>query len=292
MKNLFSIIFILLFSVVYTQELKSFQFYNQKGKRVDFGRVVKELGQYDVILFGEHHNNSMNHWLQSRLMKALYEFKKQHLIVGAEMFERDQQDEINNYLNHKLDLKSFKEKVKLWSNYPTDYHPFMEFAKEHQLSFIATNIPRRYASIVAKKGLDELNHLTEEDKKWMVQIPLIIDYQAPGYPEMLQMIGDHNHMQAKQFVAAQAIKDATMAETIIKNLKKNSLLLHFNGDYHSKQYGGIYWYLKYFRPALKVAVIQILESNGNDLKLEIPTEEHFILTDFTLVLPADTNKTF
>ena len=47
---------------------------------------------------------------------------------------------------------NFREEAKLWPNYNTDYAPILEFAKKNELDFIATNIPRRYASMVARNG--------------------------------------------------------------------------------------------------------------------------------------------
>lgn len=269
-----------------------YQFYNQYGKAVPFDKMVNNLKKYDVVLFGEHHNNSTNHWLQLKLTEALFQEKGKKLILGAEMFERDNQIGINDYLSYKIAENELKDHVRLWNNFKTDYKPLLDFSKIHELEFIATNIPRRYASIVAKNGVDALINLPDDEKNWIVKLPFDIDYQAPGYPEMIKMMGDHAGTKAKQFVAAQAIKDATMAESILHNLKPNHIFLHYNGDYHSKHYGGIYWYLKHQNPNLKVAVIQILESKDIMLKLEIPKDENFILTDFTLVLPEDTIKTY
>lgn len=294
MTNKLYSLFILLFTIisVSAQDLKAFQFYNQKGKGVTFDKMVKDLQNYNVVLFGEHHNNSTNHWLQLKLTEALFKAKGNQLVLGAEMFERDNQQGLNDYLSGKIQDKDLKDNVRLWNNFTTDYKPLLDFAKANQLQFIATNVPRRYASIVSKNGVEALNDLPNNEKVWIAKLPYVIDYNAPGYPEMLQMMGDHAGSKAKQFVAAQAIKDVTMAESILSNLKSNQLFLHYNGDYHSKQFGGIYWYLKHHQPKLKVAVIQILESKNISLNLEIPQDENFILTDFTLVLPEDTIKTY
>ncbi len=243
---------ILLFSISLTaQDLKNYQLYNQQLRKVTFDKMVKELTQYDIVLFGEHHNNAVNHWLQLRLTKALYEKKKEQLVLGAEMFERHQQESLTNYLNGNLNEKEFKQNTKLWSNYSTDYEPLVNFAKEHHLPFIATNVTRKYASYVAKNGLSSLDTISDQEKKYIAQLPIFIDYKAPGYPEMIEMMGAHSGERAKQFVAAQALKDATMAESILNQYKTGYLFLHFNGDYHSKNYGGIYWYLNYFQPPVK-----------------------------------------
>jgi uncharacterized iron-regulated protein len=48
--------------------------------------------------------------------------------------------------------------TQLWSNYQTDYRPLVDFAKEN-LRFIATNIPRRYASMINKMGIKALKRI-------------------------------------------------------------------------------------------------------------------------------------
>lgn len=288
-KYIFLSIIIFQVSFVMAQEVKPFQFYNQKGKTVKFDKMVKDLAKYDVVFIGEHHNNSINHWLQLRITKALFDQKKGQLTLGAEMFERDNQTQLNDYLSGKLDEKILKDSMRLWQNFTTDYKPLVDFAKENNLKFIATNIPRRYASIVAKKGLDSLNTVTQKEKSWMMKLPVEVTLDTPGYPEMMEMMGDHAGPNAMNFVKAQAVKDATMAESIYKNFETGKLFLHYHGDYHSKEYGGIYWYLKKLNPDLKIAVISVFESE--DEKLPLPTED-FIPTEYNLVFPADMTKTY
>ena len=288
-KYIFFTFFIFQVSFLNAQEVKPFQFYNQKGKTVKFDKMIKDLANYEVVFIGEHHNNSINHWLQLRITKALFEQKNGQLTLGAEMFERDNQTQLNDYLSGKLNEKILKDSMRLWNNYETDYRPLVDFAKERNLKFIATNIPRRYASIVARKGLDSLNTVTEKEKAWMMKLPVEVTLETPGYPEMKEMMGDHAGPNAMNFVSAQAVKDATMAESIFKNLEKGKLFIHYNGDYHSKQYGGTVWYLKNLNPELKIAVISVFESEDDALPL--PTED-FIPTEYNLVIPADMTKTY
>ena len=288
-KSWFSFVILFSFACLFAQETKPFQFYTKKGKVVKFEKIVDDLANYDIVLFGEHHNNSINHWLQLRLTQELYKKKNSQMTLGAEMFERDNQSQLNDYLNGKLDAKLLKDSMRLWNNFTTDYKPLVDFAKDKKLKFIATNIPRRYASIVAKKGLDSLNTVTAKEKNWMMKLPVEVTLDTPGYSEMKEMMGDHAGPNAMNFVSAQAVKDATMAESILKNLENGKLFLHYHGDFHSKQYGGIYWYLKQSNPNLKIAVISVFESEDN--ALPVPTED-YIPTEYNLVFPSDMTKTY
>ncbi|MBN9352333.1 MAG: ChaN family lipoprotein [Chitinophagaceae bacterium] len=273
---------------VNAQRLKAYQIYNKAEDSVSFEDMVNALSHYDVVLFGELHNNSIIHWLELSTEKALYRIKGDKLIAGAEMFERDNQNALDRYLEDSTDAGELNKEARLWPNFETDYKPLVDFAKENHLRFIATNIPRRYASYVAKNGLDTLADLPDNEKTYMADMPIDIDMATPGYKEMIDMIKEHAGDKAMNFVAAQAVKDATMAASITDNWKRKHLFLHFNGDYHSKEYGGIYWYLKKEKKRLKVAVISIAESD----QLQLPLPENFIPTDFNIVVPADMTKTY
>lgn len=289
MKNIFIAILLVSFCSLSAQNLKAYQFYDQKGKEINTDKLVKELAQYDVVFFGENHNSSINHWLQLKITEALFEKKNGQLILGAEMFERDNQSQLNQYLSGKFDAKTLKDSARLWNNYTTDYKPLVDFAKNKKLCFIATNIPRKYASQTAKEGLESLNNLTAKEKTYIAQLPIKVTLDTPGYPEMKAMMGDHEGTKVMNFIFAQATKDATMAESILKNFQSGKTFIHYNGNYHSKEFGGIYWYIKQQNPNLKMAVISVFESEDPELKVP---EKDYIPTDFNLIIPDDMTKTF
>lgn len=290
MRKLLFAFAVLCISGIKAQQFDAYKFYNKKGKAVKPEKIVKQLSDYDVVLFGELHNNSIVHWLQLKLTEALYQQKNKQLILGAEMFERDNQPQLDRYLSGKLDPKSMKDSVRLWNNYITDYKPLLDFAKDKNLKFIAGNIPRKYASQVAKQGLESLNTLDAKEKTYIAALPVRVTLDTPGYKEMKTMMGDHaDDLKVMNFISAQAVKDATMAESIIKNSEPGKTFVHYNGNYHSKEYGGIYWYLKQRNPNLKIAVISVFESENP--KLAVP-EKDYIPTDFNLIVPSDMTKTY
>lgn len=292
MKNSFRILLFLIatltYSGVFAQELKSYQVYDKDREPIDFTEWISELSKYDVVLFGEHHNNSIIHWLQLKTTEALYEKVGDKLILGAEMFERDNQKILDRYLKNEIDSKELAKEARLWPNFTTDYKPLLDFSKANGLPFVAANIPRRYASLVAKNGLDTLRKFPRKEARYMAKMPIKVDTLTPGYSEMLKMMGEHVPGNPMDFVAAQAVKDATMAESIRKASNRRHLFLHFNGDYHSKEYGGIYWYLANRKKRWKIAVISIAEASDKELSLP----EDFVPTEFNLVVPEDMTKTY
>ncbi|MBL7964889.1 MAG: ChaN family lipoprotein [Flavobacteriales bacterium] len=224
--------------------------YDGQGKRVDDRKVHKVLAGADVVLFGELHNNSMAHWLQLVLATQLADRKP--LIMGAEMIETDDQEALDRYLRKEIDAVGLDSSARLWKNHPTDYAPLVDLARERGLPFIATNVPRRYASLVYKGGFEALDTLPESEKRWIAPLPIAFDPTVPSYAALLAGMEGHGGANLPK---AQALKDATMAWSIMKHWRPGSLFLHFNGAYHSDQHEGIAWYLKREAPALRVVTI-------------------------------------
>jgi uncharacterized iron-regulated protein len=191
------------------------------------------------------------------------------------MFEADNQQALNDYLSGRLSAKGLDSAARLWKNYNTDYAPIVNFAKEKKAVFAATNIPRRYASLVSKKGFEALDTLSATEKTWMAPLPMDYDAQLPGYVKMVEMMGGHGGANMPK---AQASKDATMAYFILQNFKPGDLFIHYNGSFHSENYDGINWYLKRKRPDLKYATITtISQKNIKELLAENKGKADYII---------------
>ena len=281
-KYFFLFLFLTLSFFSFSQEKKAFVLFDKKGKITTYKRLLKASAKADIVLFGESHNNPIAHWLQLELIKDLE--PKRSLILGAEMFERDNQKELNSYLQGAINQKALDSLARLWNNYKTDYKPLVDFALNKKIPFIATNIPRKYASLVYKKGLQVLDTLPINEKQWIVSLPMKYDGTLSQYQKMRKMMA---HM-GENLPIAQAIKDATMAETILRDRREGSLFVHFNGSYHSDFYQGIYWYLQQENPHLQILTITTLTQS--DLKKL--NKEAYGQADFILVVDEDMTTTF
>ena len=284
MKKYLLFILLLLTTVIASAQQKpAYVLYNAEGKKVSYNKMIKQLAKKDIVLFGEFHNNAISHWLELALAKDLSE--KRNLIFGAEMFEADNQQALNNYLAGKITAKGLDSAARLWNNYKTDYAPIVNFAKEKNAAFIATNIPRRYASLVSKKGFEALDTLTALEKTWMAPLPMDYDAQLPGYIKMIEMMGGHG---GPNMPKAQATKDATMAYFILQNFKPGYLFMHYNGSFHSDNYDGINWYLKRKQPNLKYATITtVSQKNIKELLAENKGK-----ADYIICVDEDMTNTF
>ncbi|WP_298396004.1 ChaN family lipoprotein [Flavobacterium sp.] len=280
--NLWSVLLFFTISLQ-AQDKSPYQLFDKNGNKVTYDKLIYASLKTQVVLFGEYHNNSISHWLQLELTKDVAVSKK--VVLGAEMIEADNQKQLNQYLKGEINQKQLDSTARLWQNYATDYKPLVDFAKENKFDFIATNIPRRYASMVSKKGFEALATLTEEEKTWIAPQPIPYDASLPGYVEMLKMMGEHT---SPNMPKAQATKDATMAYFITKNLKPNTVFIHYNGTFHSDNFDGINWYLKTYNPAIKIVTISTVEQK-DITKLE---KENYNKADFILVIDEDVTKTY
>ena len=284
MKQLLFVLLCTFSTISVAQELPAYKIYDSKGKEVDFGKMLKFMESKEIILFGELHNNAISHWLQLELTKALD--KKNDLVLGAEMVEADNQDELNLYLADSIDQKGLDTMARLWPNHATDYAPLVDYAKDNGIKFIATNIPRRYASLVyKKKTFGALDSLTAEEKSWIAPLPIEFDPELPEYKKILDMMGEHG---SESLVMAQATKDATMAHFIFENFEKGQTFIHYNGTFHSDFYEGILWYLKRKQPDLAYGTISTMTQEdisklGKDSKGS---------ADFIIVVDEDVTTTY
>lgn len=265
------------------QHYDIYKIYNAKGKEVSFDKMMKATKEKSHIFMGEYHNNAVSHWLQVEVMTALYEMHKKKLIMGAEMFEADNQYILDEYLKGQISAKNYQNEMRLWPNYNTDYKPLIEFAKSKELTFVASNIPRRYANMVYKKGLASLEGLTDLAKSFIVPLnQFTFDSTITCYKDIYEM--EHG---GEGMATAQAIKDATMAYFIYKYTKSNSVFLHFQGAYHSDNYQGIIYYLQQ-----KVELEKILTiSTVSQTSIESLENENKGIADFIICVKDNMTST-
>ena len=268
----------------YGQDKSAFEIYNKAGKKVSYRKLFKKAKKSDVVLFGELHNNPIAHWLQLELSKDLHKTNK--LILGAEMFEADNQKALNDYLCGLIDYSGLDSLARLWSNYKTDYAPIVDFARDNQINFIGTNIPRRFARMVHRNGgFAALGELDSEEKGWIAPLPIRFDPELPQYKNMLTIMGDHGTLD---LVKAQAIKDATMAHFILSNYTGGHTFLHLNGAYHSDFHQGIVSYLQQQNDSLRYMTITTVEQEN----IHLLEGKHKGRADFIICVDRDMTKTY
>jgi hypothetical protein len=269
----------------------AYKLFREQGKKVKYEKMVEAAAEADIVLFGELHNNPISHWLQLELSSDLHALVGKNLVLGAEMFESDNQLILDEYLDSLISETKFEEEARLWKNYKTDYKPLVVLALENELDFIATNIPRRYANMVFKKGVEALEDLSDEALSYIAPLPLEYDTSLNCYKQLMgggpggAGMGGHGSINLAD---AQAIKDATMSHFILENWQQDKLFIHFHGAYHSDDFESINWFLLKENPDLEIVTIStISQENINELE-----EENLGKADFIICVPSNMTTTY
>lgn len=255
----------------------------KNGKAMNIEEMANNLKEYDVIFVGEYHDNPIIHQFQRDLLPLMWNTKckrsidkypflkwlcffrkdsSKSLVLSFEMWERDTQAVMNAFLKGELKEEEFVNLSRAWGNYDPDYKDLVLFAKEHKLPVIAANVPRTYAGKTAREGWGFADDLPENEREYIAK-----NLTAPDDPykkAFLATMSGSGHVMSdaslERLYQAQCMKDDTMAESIVIALDfhKNSRVIHFNGDFHSREFLGTVSRLQSAMPKLKIAVISPL----------------------------------
>ncbi len=277
----------------YGKDRPAYVIYNADGKVIGYDELVRKVSRSDICLFGELHDNPIAHWMELQLVRDLNERKDGKLVIGAEMWETDNQLLLNELMASKIiDFPTYIENSRLWPNSSTDYLPILEYALDNDIQFVATNVPRRYAAIVADKGMAALDSLPSSAKSYLAPLPVKVDFKDRLYLYIAESFKMMTRMPLRKkdvssLVEAQMLKDATMAYSISRNLFPDGIFFHFHGELHSALHSGIMYYLHEYCPDQKVVTVSMMEYN--DPQSFEPGNDR---ADFYIVVPEDMTKTY
>jgi len=243
----------------------NFRIFDAKGNPATLEKIIDALKNADVVFLGEQHDDAAAHFLQAEIFKKTFENygKERGVALSLEMFERDVQIVLDEYLQNLISENHFLLSSRAWNNYKTDYRPLIEFAKENHLPVIAANAPRRYVNMVSRGNRETLNQLSPQAKSWLAPLP----YGEPSknYTDKFNaLMGGMPESSAGpgKILASQSLWDATMAHSISELLKrkKNALVVHLNGGFHSESRLGAVEHLARYSPKARVLVVTIKTS--------------------------------
>ncbi|MBK9285172.1 MAG: ChaN family lipoprotein [Sphingobacteriaceae bacterium] len=252
---------------------KNYVIFNNQEKTKTVDDVIKETAQMDVVFFGEEHNDSVAHYMELTLLKKMHELHKEKLVLSLEMFERDCQVVLNEYLQGKIKESHFKKDARAWSNYK-DYRPLIEYAKANGIRVVAANTSMRYVSMANKGTQAALLTLSPEAKKWIAPLP--IDTAKGAYYEKLKDIMGYNSHEPgmsammPKSLNGQSVWDATMAHSIaeVLNEKKGYKVLHLVGRFHVDEKFGICEQILNYKKDVKFTVLtEQTDENFPNIKL-------------------------
>jgi uncharacterized iron-regulated protein len=277
---------------------KHFSIYDAKGNPATLDALLERLQSASVVFIGENHDDPVAHHLEHLLLKRLHEQSKRMVelprpvALAVEMFERDVQDIVDEYLTGLITEAQFKAASRPWKNYDKDYRPMVEYARENKLPVLASNAPRRYVNRVGRLGAASLKDIPDPAKRGLPPLPyagaspaytakftnLMKTMHAsepkkdppkkddpkkdePKKEESKKPVQEHN---AARGLEAQSLWDASMAYTIAEFLLRQprAQVVHVNGSFHSEQRMGIPEHLLRYRPGSSLVVVTIVPHKG------------------------------
>ncbi|MDZ4823394.1 MAG: ChaN family lipoprotein [Flavobacteriales bacterium] len=276
-----------------------YRIYSVSEKReVTIEHIITASQYADVVFFGEEHNDSVAHFLELKITEEMFAQHGENFAIGMEMFDRDVQPVMNEYLKGFIREKHFNKDARIWSNYH-DYKPIVEFAKANSIDVVCSNSASRYTNLAGRKGQEALMTLPKDSKPHFAPLPY--DTASGPYYDKLMALMDHspsspssidstvaipvaNPMMGFNLIMGQSLWDATMAYSISQYLKKNKKkkLLHINGKFHSDEGFGIVTQLKKYRSKTRVLVISTTSDENFpniDWSLHLQNGDYIIITD-------------
>jgi len=296
-------------------------YHSATGKPATLKDIVEAMNASDAVFIGELHDDSIAHLIEAQLLEAAFEkygrgggttsgnnsngnganVRSRAVTLSLEMFERDVQTELDEYLAGLITERQFLLSSRPWSNYAKDYRPLVEFARTHNLTVIAANAPERYVNRVARLGSGSLNELSQAAKRWLAPLP-VPTASAAYAGKFKEFLGadQSGHMAhggggggdaAAQLLEAQSLRDATMGYAIAGKLKAqpNALLLHVNGGFHSKGRLGTPEQLLSYRPQARLIVVDIVSREAFD---EVEAKRAGRADDFVIVTESSVPRPF
>jgi uncharacterized iron-regulated protein len=258
---------------------KHYRVYDGKGTPTTLDAMLQRLHDVDVVFLGESHDDPVAHLLQARLLRQLHErrrgqAKPRPLALALEMFERDVQPVLDEYLAGLITEKAFRDSSRPWNNYEKDYRPLVEFAREQHLPVIAANAPRRYVNRVSRLGAASLADVPEPQRRGLPPLPYAA--ASPAYAARFQEImkkhtpsktgtpPEKAPKDAGHGIEAQSLWDATMAYSVAEFLLHHSQahVVHVNGSFHSAKRMGIPEHLVRYRPGTSFLVVTMTPHKG------------------------------
>lgn len=158
---------------------RHFRVYTGSGEPATLDDIVRSMEDVDAVLVGEIHTDPVGHWVEAELFRrALTQVRAgeeegalRPLALSLEMFERDVQEILDEYLHGLITESQFKASSRPWEYYDQDYRPMVEAAKEKGVPVIAANAPRRYVNRVSRLGREALLDLPPRARAFLPPLP-------------------------------------------------------------------------------------------------------------------------
>ena len=248
--------------------------YNTHLRRfTDFESLLADAATADVLFLGEQHDDPITHALETAALAGLTR-RRGNIVLAMEMFERDAQPSLDAYLSGRLPESDFLAASRPWPRYRSDYRPMVEIAKSYHWPVIASNVPRRFASLIARRGLAGIGDSVPSAERAFAArafncphddyfsrfATTMGDMSGHGAPAKAQTEQEKNATLERVY-HAQCVKDETMGESIAMAYAAappHALVVHVNGSFHSDYRMGTVERAEHQLPGKRIVVVSFV----------------------------------
>ena len=226
--------------------------------------MLDVIADADYILVGETHLDDQTHRMERTILEGVIERRgAKATVLSMEMFTRDQQGALDDYLAGTIDEATFIDRAPPWPNYRTGYRPLVETAKRSGIPVIGANLPRSLQRAFGMKKAAALDELTDEQRAWF---PAEIYPPADSYWARIEARlrdAGHGHMggadaEGRKW-SVQNLWDNTMADAMIQahEATPGATVVHVVGGFHAEYGDGIANQIRARDPEATVAIVTV-----------------------------------
>jgi len=287
-----------------------YRVYDRNGQVTTLSAIIDGSLGAEVLLVGEEHDDMVGHAFQTVLLNEVVRRIRsgsgagRTVLLSLEMFERDVQYVVDEYLAGLITEAHFLRSSRPWDDYQGRYRPLVEHARAFGLPVIAANAPRRYVNRVTNEGPESLKSLSEQARQYLPPLP----YPGPSDRYRAQwdalmteaMLGMQQSSDSSDSagesaasraprgelnpnaIYSQALWDAAMGHAIARSLVTHlgGFVVHMAGSFHVERGTGILERLADYRPGTRVKTVVMTKVDDIDAWSE---EDHAPLADFVVL---------
>lgn len=237
-----------------------FVVYTANGARASVDDVVAAMASSDAVFVGEEHNDPVTHRVQALLVERAFTTygSERPVVLSLEMFERDVQYIVDEYLQDLITEDHFRRSARPWDNYAADYRPMVEFAKAHDMAVVAANAPRRYVNRASRLGRDSVETLGPDARRYLPPLPYprASDAYQAEWDALMGGVSMGGHGPGDP-LDGQTLWDASMGHAVATALDEHAggLVLHMAGGFHVENATGTPEALQHYRPGTRSLVV-------------------------------------
>ncbi len=282
-----------------------YRVYARDGSPASLQELVEASLGEDVLLVGEEHGDMVGHAFETELFALVLDRiadpygAGRAVVLSLEMFERDVQYVLDEYLAGLVTEEHFLRSSRPWDDYDVRYRPLVEAAKAGGVPVVAANAPRRYVNRVSREGPFALEALSERARSYLPPLPYpgpsrvyraqwdslmasMLESDSTAASDTTNAAPQRPYITNPNVIQAQALWDAAMGHAIAEALVRRvgAFVVHFAGSFHVERGTGIPERIADYRPGSRVVTVVMTKVEDIDAW---SVEEHGPLADWVVL---------